>query len=169
MLSEFVIVFLPMRKCLLISWMQSPSVVILEPKEIKSATVSIFSPSICHEVMGLDAMIFVFCMLSFNSPFSPISFTFIKRLFSSTLPPAIRVVSSAYMRLFIFLPAILIPTCDSSRKAFHMMYSASKSNKPYLFLQFSRSFMSDSLWPHGLQHARLPCPSLEFNNSETSK
>ena len=59
LLSRFVIAFLPRSKHLLISWLQSPSVVILEPKKIKSLTVSIVSPSICHEVMGLDAMILV--------------------------------------------------------------------------------------------------------------
>ena len=57
MLSRLVITFLPRSKRLLISWLQSPSAVILEPPEIMSATVSIVSPSICHEVMGLDAMI----------------------------------------------------------------------------------------------------------------
>ena len=60
MLSRLVITFLQRSKCLLISWLQSPSAVILEPPEIKSSTVSIVSPSICHEVMGLDAMILVF-------------------------------------------------------------------------------------------------------------
>ena len=60
MLSRLVITFLPRSKHLLISWLQSPSAVILEPPKIKSLTVSIVSPSICHEVMGLDAMIFVF-------------------------------------------------------------------------------------------------------------
>ena len=60
MLSRFVIVFLPRSKCFLISWLQSPSAVILEPKKIKSVSVSIVCPSICHEVMGLDAMILVF-------------------------------------------------------------------------------------------------------------
>ena len=60
MLSRFVRAFLPRIKHLLISWLQSLSVVILEPKKIKSVTVSTFSPSICHEVIGLDAMIFVF-------------------------------------------------------------------------------------------------------------
>ena len=60
MLSRFVIAFLPRNEHLLISWLQSLSIVILEPKKIKSATVSIFFPSICHEVMGLDAMILVF-------------------------------------------------------------------------------------------------------------
>ena len=60
MLSRLVITFLPRSKRLLISWLRSPSAVILEPKKIKSVTVSIVSLSICHEVMGLDAMIFVF-------------------------------------------------------------------------------------------------------------
>ena len=60
MLSRLVINFLPRSKCLLISWLQSPSAVILEPIKIKSATVSTVSPSICHEVMGPDAMILVF-------------------------------------------------------------------------------------------------------------
>ena len=60
MLSTLVIAFLLRSKHLLISWLQSPSAVILEPKKIKSATVYIVSPSVCHEVMGLDAMILVF-------------------------------------------------------------------------------------------------------------
>ena len=59
-LSKFVIAFFPRRKCLLISWLQSPSTVVLEPKKRKSVTVSTFPPSICYEVMGLDAMILVF-------------------------------------------------------------------------------------------------------------
>ena len=88
----------------------------------------IVSPSICHEVMGLDAMIFVFSMLSFMPSFSLSSYTFIKRLFSSSLLSAIRVVSSVYLRLLIFLLAILIPACASSSLTFHMMYSAYKLN-----------------------------------------
>ena len=60
MFSRLAIAFLPRNKCLLVSWLQSPSAVILEPKKMKSLTVSIVSPSICHEVMGLDAMILVF-------------------------------------------------------------------------------------------------------------
>ena len=60
MLSRFTIAFLPRSKHLLISWLQSPSAVILEPKKIKSVTVSIVSPSICHEVMELDAMVLAF-------------------------------------------------------------------------------------------------------------
>ena len=88
MLSSLVIAFLPRSKHILISWLQSPSAVILEPKKIKSLTVSIVSPSICHEVLGPDAMIFIFWMLSFKPTFSLSSF--IKRLFSSLLS-AIRV------------------------------------------------------------------------------
>ena len=128
-LSRLVISFLPRSKRLLISWLQSPSAVILEPPKIKSATVSTVSPSICHEVMGPDTMIFIFWMLSFKPTFSLSSFTFIKRLFSSSSLSAIRVVSSAYLRLLIFLPAILIPTCVSFSPAFLTIYFAYKLNK----------------------------------------
>ena len=74
MLSGLVITFLQRSKRLLISWLLSPSAVILEPKIIKSVTVSIVSPSICHEVMGPDAMILVFWILSFKPTFSLSSF-----------------------------------------------------------------------------------------------
>ena len=80
MLSRLVIIFLPRSKHLLISRQQSPFAVILEPPKINSDTVCTVSPSICHEVMGLDAMILVFWMLSFKPTFSLLSFTFIKRL-----------------------------------------------------------------------------------------
>ena len=96
MLSRLVITFLPRSKRLLISWLQSPSTVILEPKKIKSVTVSIVSPSICHEVMGPGAMILVFWMLSFKPDFSCSSFTFIKRLSSSSSLSAKRVVWVLY-------------------------------------------------------------------------
>ena len=79
--------------------------------------------------MGPDAMILVFWMLNLKPTFSLSSFTLIKRLFSSSLLSAIRVVLSLYLRLLIFLPAILIPACASSSLAFHMMYSAYKLNK----------------------------------------
>ena len=102
MLSRLVITFLPRNKRLLISWPQSPSAVILEPPKIKSDILSTVSPSISHEVMGLDAMIFIFWMLSFKPTFSLSSFTFIKWLFSSSSLSAIRVVSSAYLRLLIW-------------------------------------------------------------------
>ena len=131
MLSRLVITFLPKSKHLLISWLQSPSAVILEPhrhrpppKKKESATVSTASPSICHEVMGPDAMIFVFWMLSFKSTLSLSSFTFIKRLFSSSSLSAIRVVSYAYLRLLVCLLAMLIPACASFSPVFLVMYSA---------------------------------------------
>ena len=120
--------FLPRSKHLLISLLQSPSTVILESRKIKSDTVSTVSPSICHEVMGQDAMILVSWMLNFKPTLSLSSFTFIKRLFSSSLS-AIRVVSSAYLRLLIFLLSILIQVCASFSPAFLMMYSAYKLNK----------------------------------------
>ena len=99
------------------------------PKKIKSVTVSSVSLSICHEVMGPDAMILVFGMLSFKPVFSLSPCTYIKRLFSSSSLSAIRVVSSAYQRLFIVLPAILMPACASSSPVFLMMYPAYKLNK----------------------------------------
>ena len=128
MLSRLILTFLPRSKCLLISWLLLQSAVILEPRKIKSLTVSIISSSICHEVMGPDAMILVFQMLNFKPTFSLSSFTFIKRLFSSSLS-AMRVVSSAYLRLLIFLLAILIPAFALSSPGFLMMYSAYKLNK----------------------------------------
>ena len=91
MLFRLVIAFLLGSKCILISWLQSLSAVILEPKKIKCVTVSTVSPSICHEVMGPDAMILVFWMLNFKP---------------------------AYLRLLIFLPAILIPACASPAQHF---------------------------------------------------
>ena len=117
-LSRLVITVLPRSKRLLISWLQSPSAENLEPRKIKSATVSPVFPFICHEVMGPDAMILIFWMLSFKPTFSLSSFTFIKKLFSSSSLSAIRVVSSAYLRWLIFLPAILIPACAFSNPAF---------------------------------------------------
>ena len=91
--------------------------------------VSIVLSSICHEVMGPEAMIFVFWKMSFKPTFSLPSFTFIKRLSSSSLLSAIRVVSSAYLRLFMFLLAILIPARALSSPAFHIMYSEYNLNK----------------------------------------
>ena len=109
-----VIAFLPRSKCLLVSWLQAPSVVFLKTKKMKSLSVCIVFPSICHEVMGLDSMISVFWMLSFKPAFSLSSFTFNKRLFSFSSLSAIRMVSSAYLRLLRFLPPILIWACASS-------------------------------------------------------
>ena len=141
---------------------------ILELPQIKSVTVSIVFTSICHEVMGLEAMNFIFWMLSFfffflefiffsfffflfvvdfvihwnetakglhvfPIPIPPVfslpSFAFIKRLFSSSLLSAMRVVSPAYLRLLIFLLEILIPACALYNPAFCMIYSACRLNK----------------------------------------
>ena len=97
MLSRLVIAFLPRSKHLLISWLQSPSAVILKLPKINLATLSTVSPSISHEVMGPDAMILVFWMLSFKPTVPLSSYTFIKRHFSSSSLSAIRVVLSAYL------------------------------------------------------------------------
>jgi len=111
-----VIALLSSSKYFLISWLQSSSAVVLEPKKIHSLTLSIVTSSISQ-----NAMILVFWMLSFQPAYSPSSFTFIKRLFSFFLCSSVRVVSSVYLRLLIFLPAVLIPACASSSLAFHMM------------------------------------------------
>ena len=91
MLSRLIITFLPRSKHLFISLLQSPSAVVLEPPKIKSVTVSIVSLSVSHEVMGPNAMILVFWMLNFKPTCLLSSFTFIKRLFSSSSLSAIRV------------------------------------------------------------------------------
>ena len=129
MLSRFVIAFFPKSKHLLISWLKSLSAVILEPKKIKSVTISIVSPSICHGVTRPGVVILVLRLLSFKPAFSLSSFTFIKRLLSSSSLSAVRMVSSAYLKLLIFLPAILISACASSSPACCVMYSAYKLNK----------------------------------------
>ena len=104
--------------------------------------------------MGPDAMILVFWMLSYKPTFSLSSFTFIKRLFSSSSLSAIKVVSSAYLRLLIFLPAILIPAYASSSPAFLMMYSAYKLNKEGDNIQPWRTPFP--IWNQSV----VPCPVL---------
>ena len=105
-------------------------------------------------MMGLDAMIFIFWILSFKPTFSLSTFTFIKRLFSSSSLSTIWVVSSAYLRLLIFLLEILIPACASSSPAFHMMYSAYKLNKQGDIIQ---SWCSPfPIWNQSV----VPCPVL---------
>ena len=95
MLSSLVIAFLSRSN--LISWLQSPSAVILEPQKIKSGTISTVSPSISHEVMGPDAMIFVFWMLSFKPAFSLYTLTFIKQCQTLFLgaPKSLQMVTAA--------------------------------------------------------------------------
>ena len=103
--------------------------------------------------MGPDAMILVFWMLSFKPTFSLSSFTFIERLFSSSFLSAIRVVSSAYLRLLIFLPTILISAYASSSSASLMMYLAHKLNKGDNIQPWCTSF---PIWNKSV----VPCPVL---------
>ena len=107
-------------------------------------------PIYLHEVMELDAMILVFWMLNFKPAFSLYSFTFIKRLFSSFSLSAIRVILSAYPRLLIFLPAILIPACYLSSPAFFMRYSAYKLNKQLMI--YSLAILLSQFWTGLLFH-----------------
>ena len=93
-------------------------------QEEASINTSIFFPSICHESNGARCH-----DLGFTKPALSLSFTLIKRLFSTSSLAAIRVVSSAYLRLLMFLPHILIPACNSSSPAFLMMCSAYRLNK----------------------------------------
>ena len=128
MLSRLIITFLPRRKHLWISWLQSPSAVTLEPPKIKSVPYPLFPqlfPMKCWDRMLWS--LFSECWV-LKPTFSLSSFTFIRRLYSSSLS-AIRVVSPAYLRLLIFLLAVLIPACASSSPTFRMIYSACKLNK----------------------------------------
>ena len=124
MLSRLVIAFLPKSKRLIISWLRSPSAVILEPKKIVSHCFQCFPICLpwsdgigCHDLSFLNVVL--------SQLFQLYSFTFIKRFFFTFCHK----VSSACLRLLIFLPENLIPACASSIPAFHMMYSAYKLNK----------------------------------------
>ena len=128
MLSRFVIAFLPRSKCL--NFMAAVTICSdFEAPQNKVCHCFHCFLSICHEMMGLDVIILVFWMLSFKPTFLLSSFTFIKRIFSSSSLSAIRMVSSAYLRLLIFLLAVLIAACSSSSPAFLMIYSAYKLNE----------------------------------------
>ena len=114
MLSRLVIAFLSRSKCLLISWLQSSSTVILEPKKIKPVTLfPLFPHLFAKKWWDRIPWSLVFECWAFKPAFSFSSFTFIKRLFSSSSLSAIRVVSSVSLRLLVFLPAILSPACAS--------------------------------------------------------
>ena len=127
-LSRFVIAILTRSKCLLTLWLQSPSALILELKKIEIWHCFHIFPIYLPWSDRTDVMVFIFWMLSFKPAFSFSSFTFIKRLLSSSSLFAIRVVSPAYLRLLIFLLAILIPVCDSSSPTCPMIYPAYKLN-----------------------------------------
>ena len=138
-LSGFVIAFLSRNMCLLISWLQSPSTVILESKKIfHSFHLSLF---ICREVMGPDSMILVLWMLSFKTAFSLTSFPFTKRLFSTSLVSDVRVVSSAYLGV--------VDISSSS-----LDYSRSGSDSP-LNLLFSFNIILDFMINHKYFVAQL--------------
>ena len=116
-------------------------------------------PIYCHEVMGPDAMISVFWMLSFKLTFSFSSFTFIKRLFSFSLLSAIRGMSSVYLRLLLFLLAILIPACASSSPVILLKYFAYNLDK-----------QSDNIQPWHIpfpiwNQPVVPCPLLTVTSS----
>ena len=150
MLSRLIIAFPPRSKHLLISWLQLPSAVILEPKKMKSVIVSIVSPSICHEVIGLDVMILVFWMLSIKPTFSLFFFTFIKRLFSSSLS-AIRVVSSQVIDIS---PRNLDSSLCFIQPDIYMMYSACKLKKQGNNMQPRHTPFP--IWNQSV----VPCPDL---------
>ena len=127
-LARLVIAFLPRSKRLSISWLQSPSAVILEPKKIMSHCFHCFPIYLpwsdetgCHDLSFLN--------VEYSASFFTLFFHPHQRLLSSSSLSAIRAVLSAYLRLLIFLPAILIPACASSSPGFLMMYSAYKMNK----------------------------------------
>ena len=151
--TRFVIDFLARSKCLLISWLQSPSAVILKPKV--SHCFYCF-PIYLSWSDGTGSHDFVLWLLNFKPVFSLCSFTLIKRFFSFSSLSASTVVLSAYVRLLIFLPTILIPACDSSSPAFHMIYSACNLNK-----------QGDNIQPCWtpfpiLNQLVFPCPGLTF-------
>ena len=155
-MSKFVISFLPRRQ-LSFNFMGAVTISSdLGAQENKICHCFHFASFFffCHEVMELDATILVFWMLSFKPDFSLSTFTFIKRLFSSSSLFAIRVVSSAYLRLLIFLPTILIPAWDSSSPAFHLTFSANKLNK-----QGDSMHLSCIPFPI-LNQSVVPCPVL---------
>ena len=126
-LFRFVKVFFPRSKCLLFHGCSHHPKRFGSPREYLSL-LPCFHLLFAMKWWNQMPWSWFFLMLSFKPAF-PLSFTFIKRLFTSSLLLAIRVASSVYLKLLIFLPAILITGCTSSSPAFHMMYSAKKLNK----------------------------------------
>ena len=134
MLFSLVIAFLPSRKHLLISWLQSPYAVILEPPKIKSLTASIVSPFICHEVMGPDAMILVFWMLNIKPAFSLSSFTFIKRLFCSSFLSGLERKESWAPKNWCFWTVLLKKTLESPLDSMKTKPVNPKGNQSWIFI-----------------------------------
>ena len=127
-LSRFVVAFLSRSNCLLISWLQSPSSD-FRAQEEDICHYFLFVPLNLPCSRGSDAMILVFLIFTFKLAHSLSTFTLIKRLFSSSLLFVIRVVSSAYLRLLMFLLPTLIPACNSPSQAYLMMCSVYTLNK----------------------------------------
>ena len=126
-LSRLVIAFLP-KQSSSDSWLQSPTAD-FGAQEGEICHHFHISPSICHAVMRLEAMILVFKIFSLKLAHSLSSFTLSKKLFSSSSHSAIRVLSSTYLRLLMFLLPILLPACNSSSPGFLMMCSEYRLNK----------------------------------------
>ena len=154
MLSRLVITFLPRSKHLLISWLQLSFAVILEPQKNKVWHSFHCFPIYFPWSNGTRCYDFHFLNVGFKPTFSLSSFTFIKRLFSSSSLSAIRVESSAYLRLLVFLLAVLIPACAWSSLAFLMMYSAFMLNKQGDYIQPWHTPLP--IW----NQAVVPCPVL---------
>ena len=168
MLSSLIIAFLARSKSLLISWLQWPSTVFLEPPKIKSVTIYIVSPSSCHEVVGPNAMILVFWMLSFKPTFSLSSFTFIR---GSLVPLHFlpqgwcHLLTWGYWYFFwkSWFQLVPHPACASSSLAFPMLYSAdswiSRVTTGSLDILLSR--FEPSVVPCPVEkHSVVPCPFL---------
>ena len=153
LLSRFVIAFLPKEQAPFNFMTADTNCSDFGAQENKLCHSHHFSSSMWHEMMGSDAMILVSWMLSFKPDFSLSSFTFIKRLFSLSLLSAIRMVSSAHLRLLLFLPAIFISACDSYNPAFCDVYSVYKLNQegdnmqPFILLS--------QFWSSQLFHAQF--------------
>ena len=157
-LSRFVIAFLPRSKHLLISWLQSPSAVILQLKKIKPALFPLFPHLFtwndgtgCHDLSFLNVE-------SQASFFTLLFHPHLETLFSSSSLSVIRVESSAYIRLSIILLAILISACESSSLAFCMVYSAQKLNKQGDNINMQPWPTPFPIWNQSV----VPCPVLTF-------
>ena len=145
MLSRLFIAFLPRSKCLLVSWLQSPSTVIWSP-EIKSDTVCIVSLSICHEVMGPNAMILVFWVLSFKPAFPLSSLTFIKRHSVSSSLSAIRVEPAACVQVLSCVWLCNPTDCSPLGSSVHGIFQARILE--CVAISFSRGYSQPKDWTH---------------------
>ena len=129
MLSRFFIAFLPRSKCLLISWLQSPSTVILKPKKIKSVTVCIFFPIYVPSSDGTRCHDLSFLNVEFQASFFTLLFHLHQETLQFLFPFCHKGFVICLSKVIDICPDNLIPVCASSSPAFHMMYSACKLNK----------------------------------------